>query len=274
MTSYAVHSVSQALTRTHRTRSPQSNDLIASTTLGRAASFSSGDTASSRSRKVMSAGIVGPLASIFSLEPGTERHERRGRSRERDDIPPDAKGAPQTPAKGPPHSPIRMTDDRHGRRARGESTDFRICACDAQIGGRARESREMRPRCSPILAWLPRHTTPLHVREAMTTTDIVLEIRRACRQTGVTTAERLDLTDRQRQAAVNKGLLTRWPRGVLLDPAYPDSPRKALAAATSVGRPYAAAWGRSCMAMWRVLEEHPSMPEVVVPEQRYARIPG
>src|SRR3954468_19156384 len=104
MTSYAVHSVSQALTRTHRTRSPQSNDLIASTTLGRAASFSSGDTASSRSRKVMSAGIVGPLASIFSLEPGTERHERRGRSRERDDIAPDATSAIREGAKGP--SPV------------------------------------------------------------------------------------------------------------------------------------------------------------------------
>src|SRR3954468_4907474 len=87
MTSYAVHSVSQALTRTHRTRSPQSNDLIASTTLGRAASFSSGDTASSRSRKVMSAGIVGPLASIFSLEPGTERQERRGRTPGGSDMP-------------------------------------------------------------------------------------------------------------------------------------------------------------------------------------------
>ena len=108
----------------------------------------------------------------------------------------------------------------------------------------------------------------------MSTTDIVHEIRRACRQTGVTTADRLDLTDRQRQDAVRKGLLTRWPRGVLLDPAFPDSPRKRLAAATAVGRPFAAAWARSCFAMWGVLDEHPFMPEVIVPEQRYARIPG
>ena len=108
----------------------------------------------------------------------------------------------------------------------------------------------------------------------MSTTDVVLEIRRACRQTGVTTNELIHLSDRQRQAAINKGLLSRWPRGVLLDPSYPDSPRKRLAAAVAVGRPYAAAWGRSCMAMWDVLDEHPSMPEVVVPEQRYARIPG
>src|SRR5271155_5391870 len=58
---------------------------MASTTLGRALSFSSGATASSRSRNVMSAGTVGALARNFSLEPGVERHERRGRSRERAD---------------------------------------------------------------------------------------------------------------------------------------------------------------------------------------------
>src|SRR3954452_8586193 len=88
MRSNVVHLVSHALTRTHITRSPQSWLLIASTTLGRAASFSNGDTASSRSRNVMSAGIVGPFASIFSLEPGTDRQERRGRSRERADMAP------------------------------------------------------------------------------------------------------------------------------------------------------------------------------------------
>src|ERR1700722_14147273 len=58
---------------------------MASTTLGRAASFSSGATASSRSRKVMSAGTVGALARNFSFEPGVERQERRGRSRDRPD---------------------------------------------------------------------------------------------------------------------------------------------------------------------------------------------
>lgn len=108
----------------------------------------------------------------------------------------------------------------------------------------------------------------------MSTTDVVHEIRRACRQTGVTTAERIGLTDRQRQAAIKKGLLQRWPRGVLLDPSYPNSAEKELAAATAVGRPYAGAWARSCMAMWSLLDEHPSCPEVVVPERRYARIPG
>ena len=108
----------------------------------------------------------------------------------------------------------------------------------------------------------------------MSTTDVIREIRRACRQTGVTTADRLALTDRQRQAAINKGLLERRPRGVLLDPSFPDSAEKELAAATAVARPCSGAWARSCMAMWNLLDEHPSSPEVIVPQRRYARIPG
>src|SRR3954469_25734663 len=72
--------------RTQSTRSPQSRFLMASTTLPRAASFSSGATESSRSRNVMSAGMVGPLARKRSLDPGTDRHERRGRSLLRADI--------------------------------------------------------------------------------------------------------------------------------------------------------------------------------------------
>src|SRR5437588_11539631 len=73
--------------RTQRTRSPQSRFLMASTALARAASFSRGATESSRSRNVMSAAIVGPLARNRSLDPGTERQERRGRSRVRSDMP-------------------------------------------------------------------------------------------------------------------------------------------------------------------------------------------
>ena len=86
MTSRYVHFVSHALTRTQSTVSPQSRSLIAFTTLSRAASFSSGATASSRSRKTMSAPRLGALPSIFSLDPGTERQERRGRLRERSDM--------------------------------------------------------------------------------------------------------------------------------------------------------------------------------------------
>ena len=44
------------------------------------ASFSSGETASSRSRNTWSAGSVAALASIFSDEPGTARQERRSRT--------------------------------------------------------------------------------------------------------------------------------------------------------------------------------------------------
>ena len=69
--------------RTHSTQSPQSWSRMALTTFSRASSFSRGLTESSMSRNFMSAGMVGPLASIFSLEPGMERQERRGRSRVR-----------------------------------------------------------------------------------------------------------------------------------------------------------------------------------------------
>src|SRR3954453_348225 len=93
MTSPYVHLVSHALTRTQSTRSPQSRFLMASTTLARAASFSSGATESSRSRNVMSAGTEGPLARKRSLEPGTDRHDRRGRLRLRSDMP-EMLGAP------------------------------------------------------------------------------------------------------------------------------------------------------------------------------------
>src|SRR5438445_6495018 len=72
--------------RTHSTLSPQSWCLTASTALARADSFSSGATESSRSRKTMSAGRPGALPSIFSLEAGTDRQERRGRLRVRSDM--------------------------------------------------------------------------------------------------------------------------------------------------------------------------------------------
>src|SRR5205823_7573176 len=46
----------------------------------RAASFSSGATESSRSKKTSSAGSPAALARNFGLEPGTERHDRRART--------------------------------------------------------------------------------------------------------------------------------------------------------------------------------------------------
>src|SRR5664279_6392435 len=60
---------------------------MASATLARAPSFSDGATESSRSRKLMSAGTVGALARKRSFDPGDDMQERRGRYRERSDMP-------------------------------------------------------------------------------------------------------------------------------------------------------------------------------------------
>src|ERR1700704_5186174 len=77
------HAVSIPLTRTTRVGAVHALPVSASTTFWRVASFfSSGATASSRSRKTMSAGSAAALASIFGLEPGTARQDRRRRIRE------------------------------------------------------------------------------------------------------------------------------------------------------------------------------------------------
>src|SRR5437763_16436505 len=54
--------------------------LSASMMLSRAASFSSGATESSRSKKTSSAGRPAALARNFGLEPGTDKHDRRART--------------------------------------------------------------------------------------------------------------------------------------------------------------------------------------------------
>src|ERR1700682_5568076 len=96
--------VSHALTRTHSTLSPQSWFLMASTTLDLEATFSRGPQASSRSRNTMSAGNPAALAIIFSLEPGTDRQERRGKCRVRADMDQMLRVGPDHPPeiKGPP----------------------------------------------------------------------------------------------------------------------------------------------------------------------------
>src|ERR1035437_2229832 len=86
ITSPYVHRVSQPFNLTHRTFSPQSLFLIALMTLARAESFSLGATESSRSKKTMSATALGAFARKRSDEPGVERHDRRGRLRDRSDI--------------------------------------------------------------------------------------------------------------------------------------------------------------------------------------------
>lgn len=72
--------MSHAFTRTQITLSSQGSVLIASATFDLAASFSRGATESSRSRKVISAGTVGPFWRNLSFDPGTDKHERRGKS--------------------------------------------------------------------------------------------------------------------------------------------------------------------------------------------------
>src|SRR5436190_5450756 len=68
-------------TRTTRVAAVQSASRRAATTSCRVASFlSSGATASSRSRKTSSAASPAAFASIFSLDPGTARQERRMRA--------------------------------------------------------------------------------------------------------------------------------------------------------------------------------------------------
>src|ERR1700712_2328691 len=74
------HVVATSLIRTTRVGAVHSWPISASTTCWRVASFfSSGATASSRSMKTMSAGSVAAFATIFGLEPGTARQDRRRR---------------------------------------------------------------------------------------------------------------------------------------------------------------------------------------------------
>jgi very-short-patch-repair endonuclease len=108
----------------------------------------------------------------------------------------------------------------------------------------------------------------------MSTPDVLREIRRATRPYGVTTAEKLDLTDRQRQHACANGVLERPYPGVLVDPATPRTPHRDLLAAVLAGGRMAAAWGRSAGWLCELLDEPPACPEIVVPLRRYARIEG
>src|ERR687891_1267032 len=75
----AHHFVYTPLTRTTTVFPVQSPSLRAWTTFPRASSLARGATESSRSMNTSSAGSEGALASIFGLDPGTERHDRRGR---------------------------------------------------------------------------------------------------------------------------------------------------------------------------------------------------
>ncbi len=71
--------VSTALTRTTTVVSPKSCSASVAITLRRAWAFSPAATESSRSKKTSSTAMLGALASIFSLDPGTARQVRRER---------------------------------------------------------------------------------------------------------------------------------------------------------------------------------------------------
>jgi very-short-patch-repair endonuclease len=108
----------------------------------------------------------------------------------------------------------------------------------------------------------------------MTTPDVLSEIRRASRPYGVATDDDLRLTARQKQWACRTGALIRRHCGVYVDPAVPWSPMQDLAVAIAGGGHMASAWGRSAAAIWGLVDEHPTVPEIVVPRQRYARVDG
>ena len=80
ITSSCAQCVSAPLTRTARIFLPQSRLRSASTAFLRAASFCAGATASSRSRKTMSAAVAIAFSIIFGLEAGVESSERLSRS--------------------------------------------------------------------------------------------------------------------------------------------------------------------------------------------------
>jgi hypothetical protein len=61
---------------------------------------------------------------------------------------------------------------------------------------------------------------------------------------------------------------------VYVDPAVPRTPLQDLAIAVAAGGFLAAACCRSAAAMWGLLDEHPGVPEIVIPRSRHGRVPG
>ena len=108
----------------------------------------------------------------------------------------------------------------------------------------------------------------------MVTPSVLTEIRRATRHHGVSVGEKLDLSKRQRDHACATNALVRAHRNVFVDPAVPRTPEQDLLVAVLAAGPSACAWGPSAAALWRLLEEHPALPHVVVPLRKWARLKG
>jgi hypothetical protein len=105
--------------------------------------------------------------------------------------------------------------------------------------------------------------------------EVMAEIRRAARPYGATTSASMRLTKRQRQRACANGVLVQRHPGVFVDPAVPHSPEQDLMIAIYAARgPLCAGWRRSAAAVWGLTDEHPKVPEIVVPYRRYARVSG
>ena len=109
----------------------------------------------------------------------------------------------------------------------------------------------------------------------MSTAQVLREIRRASTPYGVAVGADVELTQRQLQWACHNGLIVRRYPNVFIDPAVPAGPLQELQAAVAAARgPIKGAWGRSSAALFGLIDEHPSRPEICVPVQYYARIPG
>ena len=108
----------------------------------------------------------------------------------------------------------------------------------------------------------------------MATPAVLAEIRRATRPHGVASGDRLRLTKRQRDYACATNALVRVHQNVFVDPAVPrTSEQDLMVAITAAGRD-ACAWGPSAAAVWKLLEQHPAVPHVVVPLRKWARVSG
>ena len=108
----------------------------------------------------------------------------------------------------------------------------------------------------------------------MPTSATLREIRRATRHHGITTCDGLQLSQRQIDECCKDGTLQRMHEGVYADPTVPRSRVQDLAAAVAAARPIGAAWGRSSGRLWGIWDEHPAVPEVVVPFGRHRLIAG
>ena len=108
----------------------------------------------------------------------------------------------------------------------------------------------------------------------MPTAATLHEIRRATRHHGIATASDLDLSQRQIDECCKDGTLERRHPGVFADPSVPRSRLQDLAAAVAAAHPLGAAWGRSAGALWGLVDEHPAVPEIVVPFGRHRLLTG